>query len=108
MTDHLAAIREAAERILQSIDYTCYSRHCEQEADAKEILRLLDAAEKDSTCRIEFVEVPVDDVFLSLRGIIKTERVPVCSECRWQIKGYTGIEEFCSMCGRRIVKEEEK
>lgn len=91
MTNHLAAIREAAERIAANGREEWMGDKAllliSSRQKAQEILRLLDAAEKDSTCRVVDTDYQYDE----------------CSKCKSDL--YPG--DFCPGCGRRIVKEDE-
>jgi len=104
MTNHLAAIREAATKILYAVPGLEGPLAGPIGDEAETILRLLDAAEKDSTCRIE---PPDCDI-----GFYH------CSNCACKISGgfrdgMFGETEWwndphCPGCGRRIVKEDDK
>jgi len=91
MTNHLAAIREAAEQLNEAVhnpeNYAPDTFKRIMKETAIEILRILDAAEKDSTCRVVDTDYQYDE----------------CSKCKSAL--YPG--DFCPGCGRRIVKEEK-
>lgn len=98
MTDHLAAIREAAERIAANGREEWMGDKAllliSSRQKAQEILRLLDEAEKD-TCIIKSIS----------DGLGGTERR--CNRCSFEIDDQdVGNYAFCPGCGRRIVKEE--
>lgn len=92
MTNHLAAIREAAKRIVANgreewmgdkVLLLISSR-----LHGQEILRIMDEAEKDSTCKVLFTDFGD----------------PYCSECGSR-EIHSCDTNFCPDCGRRIVKE---
>ena len=96
MTNHLAAIREAAEqqrglkRFVDMGTMKAMTGAAEMVKRADKIIRLLDAAEKDSACDV-VMWGPHDPFYSCCRcGII----LPADSN-------------FCPGCGRRIVKEEK-
>ena len=82
MTNHLAAIREAANSITESICWGTERYH------AWKILRRLDEAEKDSPCRVVETDYQYDE----------------CSKRKSAL--YPG--DFCPGCGRRIERGSEE
>ena len=93
MTNHLAAIREAAERIAANGREEWMGDKAllliSSRQKAQEILRLLDAAEKDSACDV----------------VMWGPHDPFYSCCRCGVI-LPGDSNFCPGCGRRIEREE--
>jgi rubrerythrin len=92
MTTHLAAIREAAERIGYAVPGLEGPLAGPIGDEAETILRLLDAAEKDSTC------IYVNDP--------EHPFTKKCNKCGYHLEFIYSGDTFCPGCGRRIVKED--
>ena len=86
----IAAIREAATKILYAVPGLEGPLAGPIGDEAETILRLLDAAEKDSACDV----------------VMWGPRDPFYSCCRCGVI-LPGDSNFCPGCGRRIVKEEK-
>ncbi len=87
----IAAIREAAERIAANGREEWMGDKAllliSSRQKAQEILRLLDAAEKDSTCQVLFTDLGD----------------PYCSECGSR-EIHSCDTNYCPGCGRRIKR----